>query len=175
MRESRYAALSMIRRSAIWPLLVVVALFLVACTSSDSATPSPGADDALPSDPPVEAGDGTVRLAADADTRIYRIVTLGDSYTIGTGTEAPRRDSWPAQMYTALTERGEMRLKLVNLARRSSPSSPRVASRARSDDARRRSAGLVSTRVTAEGSAAIASRTAQSACSSSPWLANATA
>ena len=118
----------MIRKFAVWPLLVVVALLLTACTSSDSATPSPAAGAVLPSDPPVEAGDGSIRLASDPDAPIYRIVTLGDSYTIGTGTEAPRRDSWPAQMYTALTQHGDMRINLFNLARRSSPSVEVIAS-----------------------------------------------
>jgi lysophospholipase L1-like esterase len=43
-------------------------------------------------------------------------VTLGDAYTAGTGTLAPRRDSWPAQLVAAM-EHGDVRLRLVdNLA-----------------------------------------------------------
>jgi lysophospholipase L1-like esterase len=43
-------------------------------------------------------------------------VTLGDAYTAGTDTVAPKRDSWPAQLVQAM-DRGEVRLRLVdNLA-----------------------------------------------------------
>jgi lysophospholipase L1-like esterase len=43
-------------------------------------------------------------------------VALGDAYTAGTGTLAPRRDSWPAQLAAAM-EHGDVRLRLVdNLA-----------------------------------------------------------
>ena len=43
-------------------------------------------------------------------------MTLGDAYTAGTDTGAPKRDSWPAQLVQAM-ERGDVRLRLVdNLA-----------------------------------------------------------
>jgi lysophospholipase L1-like esterase len=45
-----------------------------------------------------------------------RLVTLGDAYTAGTHTLAPKRDSWPAQLVAAM-EDGDVRLRLVdNLA-----------------------------------------------------------
>ena len=46
---------------------------------------------------------------------IIRLVTLGDAYTHGTETAAPRRDSWPAQLVTSL-ERAGVRVVLRNLA-----------------------------------------------------------
>ncbi|MEX1297004.1 MAG: SGNH/GDSL hydrolase family protein [Candidatus Limnocylindrales bacterium] len=49
-------------------------------------------------------------------------MTLGDSYTFGTGTIAHRRDSWPAQVAEALIQRAGMRIYLRNLAQKSSPS-----------------------------------------------------
>jgi hypothetical protein len=49
-------------------------------------------------------------------------VTLGDSYTFGTGTDAPMRDSWPAQLRATMIQRGGMRVYLRNLAQESSPS-----------------------------------------------------
>jgi lysophospholipase L1-like esterase len=45
-----------------------------------------------------------------------RLVTLGDSYTAGSGTDVPQRDSWPAQLAESL-RRGDMRLWVSNLAR----------------------------------------------------------
>jgi lysophospholipase L1-like esterase len=45
-----------------------------------------------------------------------RLVTLGDAYTAGTHTLAPKRDSWPAQLVAAM-EQGDVPLRLVdNLA-----------------------------------------------------------
>jgi lysophospholipase L1-like esterase len=45
-----------------------------------------------------------------------RLVALGDAYTAGTHTLAPKRDSWPAQLVAAM-EQGDVRLRLVdNLA-----------------------------------------------------------
>jgi lysophospholipase L1-like esterase len=66
----------------------------------------------------------SVRSAADTaeptdghDTvpRLIRLVTLGDGYTEGTRTAAPRRDSWPAQLAESL-ERSGMTVVLRNLA-----------------------------------------------------------
>ncbi len=109
------------RRLAAWSLLVAVALLLAACASSDSASPSPQASVVPASEPPAEAGGSSTRLAAEPGSRLFRIVTIGDVYTYGTGTDAPRRDSWPAQMRTALQHRGGMRIRLDNLADNSSP------------------------------------------------------
>ena len=66
----------------------------------DNIAPGPGAES---SDP-----------ASAAEP--LRLVTLGDAYTAGTDTGAPKRDSWPAQLVQAM-ERGDVRLRLVdNLA-----------------------------------------------------------
>ena len=51
---------------------------------------------------------------ADYPERV-RLVTLGDAYTAGVGTDAPKRDSWPAQLAQALG-RGDVRLWYMNLA-----------------------------------------------------------
>ena len=44
-----------------------------------------------------------------------RLVTLGDAYTHGTDTAAPRRDSWPAQLAESL-DRGGIAVIVRNLA-----------------------------------------------------------
>lgn len=111
----------MISRLAAWSLLLAVTLLLAACTESGSATTSPGASGAPASESPAKAGDGTAELAADPGTRLYRIVTIGDVYTLGTGTEVPKRDSWPSQMATALRQHGDMGIRVINLADNSSP------------------------------------------------------
>ena len=54
--------------------------------------------------------------------RIYRIVTIGDVYTSGEGTESPRSDGWPGQMVASLTQHGDMRIAWRDLAEKSSPS-----------------------------------------------------
>jgi lysophospholipase L1-like esterase len=95
---------------------LIAMLSLAACTSasSDSAregrpgsgTPSAGVSEALPTQTsqPIAAGEP------------LRLVTLGDAYTAGTDTVAPKRDSWPAQLVVAM-DRGDLRLILVdNLA-----------------------------------------------------------
>ena len=54
--------------------------------------------------------------ASAAAPEPLRLVTLGDAYTAGTDTLAPKRDSWPAQLVQAM-ERGAIPLRLVgNLA-----------------------------------------------------------
>jgi len=64
---------------------------------------------------PAETGEGS-GAATERRSELRRLVTLGDSYTAGSGTDAPRRDSWPAQLAEAL-KRGDIRLRLTNLAR----------------------------------------------------------
>lgn len=47
-----------------------------------------------------------------------RLVTLGDGYTYGFETSAPRRDSWPSQLVEAM-KRDDVRVLLRNLAEQS--------------------------------------------------------
>jgi lysophospholipase L1-like esterase len=54
--------------------------------------------------------------SASAEMEPLRLVAMGDGYTAGSGTAAPRRQSWPAQLAQAMSQ-GEVRLRLVaNLA-----------------------------------------------------------
>jgi lysophospholipase L1-like esterase len=97
---------------------LVLLLALVACAGTDSAAPaaeaSPGEGDAAAG----SANDGsTTAMRAEA----VRIVTLGDGYTAGTDTAAPRRDSWPSQLAEAMRRNGS-RVLLWNLAERSQTS-----------------------------------------------------
>lgn len=103
----------MLGRSVAWPLAAAAALALVACTSGEAVVPSPSS---------AAVTDTASGAEADAVIPRYRIVALGDSYTLGAGTDAPRRDSWPAQMTAALNERGGMRVSLYNLAQEGHPS-----------------------------------------------------
>jgi lysophospholipase L1-like esterase len=111
-----------VRRSATGALVAAAVISIAACTGTGSATPPPEASGAPASEPPAEAGSGTVGTAAQRRSETIRLITLGDSYTYGTGTDAPRRDSWPAQLSTALTQRSDLRVYLRNLAQESSSS-----------------------------------------------------
>jgi lysophospholipase L1-like esterase len=97
-----------VKRLLAWSCFVV--LSLAACSSlGGQAAPA-----AIPGRSAGASPDGTA--AADREAEPLRLVALGDAYTAGTGTLAPRRDSWPAQLSTAM-ERGDVRLWLVdNLA-----------------------------------------------------------
>jgi lysophospholipase L1-like esterase len=94
-----------VKRAFAWSCVVVLAL--AACTSSDGS-PSPEAvTQAVAAASP---SPGVVTLEP------LRLVALGDAYTAGTHTVAPKRDSWPAQLVAAM-EHGDVRLRLVdNLA-----------------------------------------------------------
>lgn len=85
---------------------------LSACTMSGAGT-SPQEPTGEPS---ATSAPTAAASAPPAATLPLRLVTLGDAYTAGTGTLAPKRDSWPAQLVTAM-EHGQVRLRLVdNLA-----------------------------------------------------------
>jgi len=96
-------------------LSVVAALSLAGCGTAGSGAVSPAAVT------PAPTVSSTPSAAVEADTSAVaseplRLVTLGDAYTAGTDTGAPKRDSWPAQLVQAM-ERGDVRLRLVdNLA-----------------------------------------------------------
>lgn len=104
----------MVSRSVVWSLVVLSAWCLAACTSNAATSPPPD-------ESPI-ASEGALSGDDRQATTTYRIVTLGDSYAFGTGTDAPRRDSWPGQLATAMTERGGLRIYLRNLAQEGSPS-----------------------------------------------------
>lgn len=118
MRRGRYPASLKVRRYVAWALLAM--LSLTACTAAGSITPTPRAS--------TVAANGTDAPASDATGRPafrerMRIVALGDGYTAGTTTDAPNRDSWPAQL-VQLINRSRMQLQLLgyNLAEASSTS-----------------------------------------------------
>jgi lysophospholipase L1-like esterase len=97
-------------------LLVATLLALSACTSEGSGRgtgiASPTASGADPSSTP----------GLTAPSRTLRYVAMGDGYTAGVGTAAPKRQSWPAQLAQAMSS-GEVGLQLVaNLAENGSSS-----------------------------------------------------
>ena len=63
---------------------------------------------------PAEAGGGTTTAASERGRR-WRLVTLGDAFTLGYGTALHKRDSWPAQLVESL-RRGDVEVQLTNLA-----------------------------------------------------------
>ena len=96
------------KRLLAWSGLAVIAL--AACTSPGEPSPSVSR-----SQPPSVASDTPIEEPASV-VEPLRLVTLGDAYTAGTDTLAPKRDSWPAQLVAAM-EHGDLPLRLVdNLA-----------------------------------------------------------
>jgi lysophospholipase L1-like esterase len=89
-------------------------LCLAACSLTQPRTSSIGAVEPAASPSP---GDTTgAATASAAAPEPLRLVTLGDGYTAGTDTLAPKRDGWPAQLVQAM-EHGTVPLRLVsNLA-----------------------------------------------------------
>ncbi len=107
------------RRFAVWPL--VAALAAGACAADGPAAPSPDASARSATTAVEEPVDGTSASYEERGEPL-RIVTLGDAYTRGTDTAAPRRDSWPSQLVESL-ERSGLSLWLWNLAEPSHTSS----------------------------------------------------
>jgi lysophospholipase L1-like esterase len=101
-----------------WPLAAV--LVLAGCTATGSAAlPSGSTGSSLPGTSVIEGG---ASAAADAEPQpVVRLVALGDGYTYGAGTDAPQRESWPAQLADVLRRDGR-RVYLANLAETSSSS-----------------------------------------------------
>lgn len=97
-----------------WSLAAL--LSLAACTGTGSPTPSPQASQPAASSVPAEVGETTADVPGYG--RPLRLVTLGDGYTEGFGTSAPRRDSWPSQLVDAM-RRGGLDVLWLNLAEQS--------------------------------------------------------
>ncbi len=116
-RDAGYPALQRVRRYIAWSL--VAALSLTACTGTGSSTPNPQASSPVAPSAPAEVDAVAAAVPGYGDP--IRLVTLGDGYTDGTGTSAPRRDSWPSQLVEAM-ERGGQRVLWLNLAERSNTS-----------------------------------------------------
>jgi lysophospholipase L1-like esterase len=97
-----------VKRLLAWSCAVVLAL--AACSSAGGQASPVAMSESLAAAAPNASAPTTGALDP------LRLVALGDAYTAGTGTLAPRRDSWPAQLVTAM-ERGDVPLWLVdNLA-----------------------------------------------------------
>jgi lysophospholipase L1-like esterase len=90
---------------------------LAACSSSGGqASPSGGQASPVAGSEAQTALSPQPGVASEVAAEPLRLVTLGDAYTAGTDTLAPKRDSWPAQLVAAMDE-GDVRLRLVdNLA-----------------------------------------------------------
>jgi acyl-CoA thioesterase-1 len=94
----------MVRIAAAWSLLAALALAATAVAGDQTAEDGPPAATQSPA------------LADDTGARhLYVLVTLGDAYTLGTETDAPKRDSWPSQLVTAF-KHSDTPLRLINLA-----------------------------------------------------------
>lgn len=110
-RCARYPAREVRRYVA--PSLLLL-LSLMACTVTGSTAPTPQASSlaaqglSAPSDDPATAPVARERM---------RLVALGDGYTAAIETDAPMRDSWPAQL-VQLINRSEMPVQFIgyNLA-----------------------------------------------------------
>jgi lysophospholipase L1-like esterase len=93
---------------------MVGVLSLAACSLPQPRIPDIGAG-ALAASPTPDGPVGGA-TASPAEHEPLRLVALGDGYTAGTDTLAPKRDSWPAQLVQAM-EHGSVPLRLVgNLA-----------------------------------------------------------
>jgi len=94
---------------------VLAALSLTACTGAGSSSPAPDVSTPVDEASPSVSPEAVAAAPADGSEPL-RLVTLGDAYTAGTDTPAPKVDSWPAQLSQAM-DRGDVRLRLVaNLA-----------------------------------------------------------
>jgi lysophospholipase L1-like esterase len=110
--HARYPAHPNVRRFL--ALTTAAALALAGCSpdgsTGGSMEPSVAPATAVP--------EGTTLSQAPLTSELepLRLVALGDGYTAGTATAAPRRDSWPAQLAQAM-DHGDLQLRLVdNLA-----------------------------------------------------------
>lgn len=110
-------------------LSIAIVLLAGACAGATASLPT----ERPSSDADVAARDATTALDTEGDGPLsstnepepatatptwsepFRLVTLGDAYTAGTGTAVPKRESWPQQLVAAMRTRPRLRLA-ANLA-----------------------------------------------------------